>query len=823
MYSLNIRKAYLILFFILSVLTSATAQEITGYVKDNSSKPVSAASVSLLESKTNVEVKITVTDAKGFFYFTPVDTGTYIISATAVGKETAFSNLITVAEAESVRTNDIVLSNSSEVLDNVEVEARKPAIIIRPNQIIFNVQNSASSVGSDVIDLLRKLPGVVIDKDDNINLSGKTGVQVYIDGKPVPLTGHELSDYLHSIQSAQIDVIELMTNPSVQYEAAGNAGIINIRLKKESQLGINGSLNTGYAIGIYPKYSGGFNINVRNKVSNFFGNINYSDNKTFDTSNFFRTVGDSGYRQKTNLISHRGSWLYKTGVDFFLNRKNTLGVLISGSDSKGDLNFENNTDVYFVIPENITKILRAKSVNEINRSNINPNFNYQFADTLGKELDIDFDYGRYNSNSIQTQPNKFYDGTGQILLSNSEYEMLSSTTVDIYSLKIDYTFNIFRGKIGMGVKLADVRTNNLFNFFEVLPSGNKKDSLLSNSFLYKEKINAGYLSYNKTLKNVLFQAGLRLEATKMKGKSLGYQDQNGVLVLYDTMFNRSYIDLFPNVSISFNKHPERQTTLSFSRRIDRPAYQDLNPFLFRLDEYTYQRGNTSLRPQYTNTLSLSHSFKYKIFATLRYSHINGIIAPLVDTIETVKSFVSKRNFSGQDNVSLTVSVPFTYKKYSFFTNLNSFYSKYTGDFGSGRKINLDVFSFLLNSQHTYKLKKSFTLEANGWYAAPSIWGGTFKSSGVGAIDVGIQKSFLKGNAKLKLAVSDVFKTLKLYYTSDFAGQQIVSNYFSESRQFKLNFSYRFGNERVRQSKQEKKVTNEELKRAEGGNNGQFGD
>ncbi|RYZ19264.1 MAG: TonB-dependent receptor, partial [Chitinophagaceae bacterium] len=242
-------------------------------------------------------------------------------------------------------------------------------------------------------------------------------------------------------------------------------------------------------------------------------------------------------------------------------------------------------------------------------------------------------------------------------------------------------------------------------------------------------------------------------------------------------------------------------------------YQDLNPFEFKIDEYTFQKGNTQLRPQYTNSFGFTHTYKYKLNTSLNYSHVKDIFAQLVDTAELSKSFISKRNLATQDIVSLNVSYPFSYKKYSAFVNLNSYYSKFKANFGEGRKVDLDVFSFNLYAQQSLKFAKTFTAELSGWYTAPSIWQGTFKSDAMGGIDFGIQKTIFKNKGSLKLSFSDILHTMQWGGESEFSGQAFRGNGNWESQQFKANFTYRFGNTNVKAMRQRKNAVEEETKRA----------
>jgi hypothetical protein len=290
-------------------------------------------------------------------------------------------------------------------------------------------------------------------------------------------------------------------------------------------------------------------------------------------------------------------------------------------------------------------------------------------------------------------------------------------------------------------------------------------------------------------------------------------DDNGNYVNYDSTFTRDYTNLFPSAAITINKKPMNQFSFTFSRRIDRPNYQDLNPFEFKLDEYTFRKGNTELRPQYTNSFGITHTYKYRLNTTLNYSHVKDIFSQLVDVTDKSKSFMTQKNLATQDIVSLNISYPFMYKWYSIFGNLNAFYSHYKADLGVDRKVDLDVYAFTFYAQQTFRLGKGWTGETSGFYASPSIWQGTIKSSKIWSIDGGFSKTVLKGSGTVKASVSDIFRTMKWRGTSNFAGQNLVASGNWESRQFKLNFTYRFGNSQVKAARQRKTGTEEENKRA----------
>lgn len=802
-----------------SAIYAQTPARLTGLIKDNSGKALSSATIMLHSAKDSSLVKSAVSDSKGN-YEMQVKPGRYFITSSVVNMQKTSSPAFDVKENETSVAPEIVAQAAAKNLGGVTVTSKKPMVEVKADKTILNVEGTINALGQDALELLRKSPGVIVDKDDNLSLAGKTGVQVYIDGKPSPLSGADLASYLKSLQSSQIEAIELITNPSAKYEAAGNAGIINIKLKKDKTIGTNGSVNAGYAIGTYAKYNTGLSLNYRNKKFNIFGNNNF--NTSLNESNFklYREQGDSIFDQRNRILSrNKYSNNFKAGADVFLNKKSTIGFVVTGNISDNTTETEGPMNIIYGPTKTVSRLLRASSNNDAQRNNVNTNINYRYAVPGGTELNIDADYGYFNIRSNQFQPNDYFDASGNTKLFSNVYRMISPTDIDIASFKADYERNFYKGRLGIGGKIGYVKTDNDFRRYDVIGSNEVYDKDKSNRFKYTENVNALYVNYNRPFKGFMVQLGLRMENTVSDGRSTGlkYNNNTGQYDNYDSSIHRNYTNLFPSAAITFNKNPMSQFGITFSRRIDRPVYQDLNPFEFKLNDYTFMKGNTQLRPQYTNSFGLTHTYKYKLNTQLNYSHVKDIFTQLVDTTDKSKSFITKKNLATQDIVSLNISYPFQKKWYSFFVNMNSYYSLFKGDFGGGdRKVNLDVFALSFFMQNSFNLGKGFKAEISGFYNSPTIWQGAFKSKAIYGIDGGVQKTLFKGKGNLRVALSDMFRIMKWSGNNNFTGQFNEASGRWESRQFKLNFSYRFGNSQVKAARQRKSAVEEETKRTEGG-------
>ena len=809
----------ILLVTILITSFSTQAQKISGILKDENGNPLSAATIVLKKYKDSVIIKYGTSAKDGAYIFNAISNGQYELHISHVGNTSKISPVINLSSTDVVM-KDIVLSVASTSLADVSVTAKKPIVEVRADKTILNVEGTINAAGSDALELLRKSPGVMVDKDDNLSLAGKNGVQVYIDGKPSPLSGTDLSSYLKSLQATQIESIELITNPSAKYEAAGNAGIINIKFKKNKNLGTNGSVNAGYAIGTYAKYNTGLSLNYRNAKVNIFGSYNYNRGINVNSFKFERNQGDTFFNQTNTLKSYNnGSHNFKTGMDFFINKKSTIGVMINGNIADVVTETAGPMQIIYKPTNTLSRLLYATGDNVNGRKNVNFNANYRYALPSGKELNIDADYGFFNIRGNQFQPNNYYDAVTNLLLYSNVYRMISPTNIDIFSLKVDYEQNLKKGKLGFGGKIGYVSTDNDFKRYNVFSGSDVYDKDRSNSFLYKENINAVYANYNRSFKGWMLQIGFRGEHTVSKGISNGlrYNNTTSAYEQYDSSLNRNYFDIFPSAAITFNKNPKSQIGFTFSSRIDRPAYQDLNPFEFKINDYTFMKGNTQLRPQYTKSFGVTHTYNYKLTTQLNYSHVKDIFTQLPDTTEKSKSFLTKKNLATQDIVSLNISYPFSKKWYSLFTNVNSYYSKYKANFGGGdRNVNLDVVAFSFYMQNSFRLGKGYTAELSGFYNSPSIWQGIFKSIAMYSVDAGLQKTILKGKGNVKTSLSDIFRIMKWSGSSNFSGQTSTATGRWESRQFKINFTYRFGNNQVKAARQRKDGAEEERKRTQAG-------
>jgi outer membrane receptor protein involved in Fe transport len=778
-----------------SLAVFAQTGKISGEVADQTHRPIEAATVSLLSGKDSSSLRQTVSDKAGKFSFDAIAEGKYLVSITSIGHNPSFSPVFEISAGQSsVNLQPMTMNASSSNLQAVAVVGKKPFIEQKADRMVVNVDASPSNAGSTALEVLERSPGVTLDKDDNISLKGKQGVTVMIDNKPTYLNASQLASYLKSLPASAIDQIELMTNPSAKYDAAGNSGIINIKTKKNKARGFNGSVNLTHTQGIYPKPSGNINLNYRNGKANFFINGGYSHWEGFQHLDISRTYLDPGPDKVVNSIFTQGTEMHfvnpemnlKLGMDYYLSDKTTIGFVVSGFQNK-----ENNTsssNIFLKDPHgNVDSMVMSPSTTHNTWKNGSANLNYRHQfDSTGKELTADLDYVRYSSGS-----NQYFDNITTYPNSSNRTETILTgnlpANINIYTFKTDYTHPLKKeAKIEAGLKSSYVNTDNLANYFNLVHGASEVDTTKTNHFLYRENINAAYLNINKQYKKWSIQAGLRLENTNYSGHQLG----NGTQANQDSTFSRSYFSLFPTTYISYAANEKNQFSLNYGRRIDRPAYQDLNPFLFFLDQYTYQAGNPYLQPQFSDNIELTHTYGGFLSTTANYSFTKSFFS---ETFEQSghATIVRNGNIGSRQNAGLAVSAQLHVTKWwmsILYSNVN--YTKFDG-FLYGEPVHVDATTLTLNLNNQFTFAHGWSGELSGWYRTKGVEGQIIIYP-MGQATVAISKKVMGEKGNIKVGVRDFLYTNKVHGYINFQQTEATFRNVRDSRQLSVTFSYRFG-------------------------------
>lgn len=805
-------KATLFITLLFCLALSARAQSIiSGTVRDSGGEAVAFANAILFNAVDSQMVKAEITDMDGLFNLTGLSRGTYRLKVSFVGYAPFESGEFTLGD-NAVKTFDSILLQPDEnVLEAVEITTERALIEVQPDKTVFNVEGSVNATGNTALELLRKAPGVMVDNDDNIILLGKSGTKIYIDGKPSPLGGEDLAILLRSMQSSEIDAIEIITNPSSKYDAEGDAGIINIRLKKDKNLGANANINLGYNQGFYAKYNGTVNMNYRNKSVNLFGMYSLNSGTWRSTMDFdsymdaFNTFTNSMNKYSGNYNS------FKLGADFFIDKMSTIGFIADGSLYNWS-NYSNSISQIFDANTNMPlSDLVAGSEALGDNVNLHANINYRFDNLEGNTWSIDGDFGKYDNLSNSYQPNTYYDPIVDTTMDVNIYTSEAPTSILLYTANVDHERKLGNGKLGAGIKFSYVTTDNTYDFFELINGIEVLDASRSNHFVYEENINAAYINYAFAIDKVNITLGLRAEQTNNTGTLTSLQETE------DNTVSRSYLDLFPSGGIAFNINQKNALRLNYSRRIQRPDYQDLNPFEFKINELSYQKGNPFLQPQYTQSVQLTHTYNYSLSTTLRYSYTSDFFSSLSDTASDGAGYIQTLNIGNQQVIGLNVSYPLSITKWwSTYTNTGVYTLHNAGVISEGRTIALTQTSFNLYHQSTFSISDKFSLELSGWYNSPSVWGAVFQTKANWSLDLGAQYKVLKDRGNIKLAFTDVFHTAPWDAVQDIDGLYMTINGSWESRQLRLSFSYLFGNEQVKEFKNRKTGIDDEKNRIDGG-------
>lgn len=787
---------------------------LTGKVLDPDGAPVEFANVILYMAADSSLAKVETTGIDGAFTVAGIDAGAYWLKITYVGLADYQTEIFQLTPGEEKTFGIIQLAGGAAELAEVEVVAERPLLEVRPDKMVFNVDGSVNASGSTALELLRKAPGVVVDNNDNISLLGRSGVQIYIDGKPSPLGTADLAAFLRSLQSTEIDAIEIINNPSAKYDAEGNAGIINIRLKKDKSLGANANLNLGGSQGEVAQYNGTLSGNYRNKELNTFGSYSYNDGSNLNWMDLYREQFGQRFEQTGE---QGGSWQshnFKFGTDFFLSEQHTVGFLINGFLSDTDWGGDSRTLIGPTAQGTVDRVLVASSDDLSSRNNANFNINYRFENKKGVSWNIDADYGLFRNDGRQFQPNRYYDGSETNLLDEVINTMNMPTDIDIYAFKMDHERSLLGGQFGAGFKVSFVQTDNDFAFFNIEDGTPVLDVGQSNRFLYDENVHAGYFTFSRQLDKFGVNLGLRVEQTNSTG------DLRSMVPTDNDYVERNYTDLFPSAGLTFTPSQKHNFQLRYSRRINRPSYQDLNPFRGKLDELTFEQGNPFLRPEYANNFQLTHTYNYRLNTTIGYSHTRDLITRLtdIDPQNNDASFITWLNLADQYSYNASVSAPLPITEWwSSFTNTTLSHTINRADYGDGKVVDLDATTFNIYSQQTFRLPGDLSLEMSGWYNSPSLWGGTFEMGAMWSIDAGIQKKVMDGRGTLRLAISDIFKTNEWNGVARFGELFMNVGGGWDSRRVRLNFSYMLGNTQVKGARKRTTGLEDEKSRVKSGN------
>ncbi|MCC6288230.1 MAG: TonB-dependent receptor [Chitinophagaceae bacterium] len=816
------KKIYGAILMLLTGAFSLNAQAQNNTIKGGVNvgvKPVEAATVSLIATKDSAVVKVEVTDKNGRFEIASAKQGVFLLLVSAVGFEKQYKGPFQLGNTKTdIDAGTITLQAAPKDLKAVVVTAKKPLIEQKIDKLVVNVDAAPTNAGATAMEVLEKSPGISVDNDGNISLKGKGGVIVMMDGKPTYLSAADLANLLKNTAASSIDQIEIMTQPSSKYDAAGNAGIINIKTKKSLKSGLNGSITVGGSLGFFskgdavyvnPRSQNSLNFNYRKNKINIFGNYNPNFNKGRNElnikRNFYNTDGslNSGADLTTSFRGRNNNHSVKLGADYFIDKKNVVGMVFTGFGFFGRPDPSTITNIYN--PDgSLQSGLYSTAANNMKFRNYTANVNYKHSfDSTGKELSVDLDYVKYDNVSdmlLTTYPRDYNDKLGDPVLLKGHLP----SNINIYSAKADYTHPL-KGdaKIEAGIKSTLVKNDNMVDYSRETGGGWMPDAR-SNHFLYEENINAAYVNLGKKFNEKWSgQVGLRAENTNTKGRQ----------VINDSSFTRHYTNLFPTAFVSYAVDKNNQLTLSYSRRVNRPNYENLNPFTFFLDSLTYKKGNPYLLPQFTHNVELSHNLKGKYIFTVNYSRTTDVISEIIRQNPDEKTiFATTENISTFRNMGLSVTAPF---KWSAWFNTNvfaNFYNNHYKGMYNADPIDLAYTAYMVNITNSFTIAKGFSAELSGFYRSKSV-DQLLVIDPMYQMSIGLQKSLLKDKATLRLNFRDPFGWQKFAGVSRYGDVDVTIRNRWDTRQVSASLTYRFGKNTIAPSRKRSTGVSDEINRA----------
>ena len=788
---------------LLPALVSAQGKlpAISGTISNNNREPLHGATITLLNENDSLLTQKQTSISNGSFLFTAIVPGKYHLRVTFTGHQ-QFSSPPFLVVDKDVEIPPVILQTTSNTLQEVVVKSKKPLIELSLDRTIVNVEAMISSASSNTLEVLEKTPGVTVNSSGEISLNGRSGVLMLINGRQTYLSGPDLAAYLKTIPGAQLDKIELIDNPPAKYDAAGSA-VINLRLKKSRAGGLTGSLNLGYSQGKYARWNNGLNLNYNHKKINLYGNFGFNKETNFtdDKSNrwFYNDAGNSTSSlivQNLQLNSGRSANAL-IGIDYYPAAQTSFGFQLNGSRRPGRGSLSYSNDSYFADGSADTSFQGMNASRESRKDlGLAANLQHQFKNP-GQELSADLSFNRYNS-------------AGDQQLQNNNFLYLLGNAINIYSTKIDYIHPFGKeARWEAGLKSSSVQNSNNNDYYTITNDHPLIEDGRSNHFSYRENIYAAYGTVQKKWKRFGLQTGLRVENTSSNGR------QAGNSITPASSFSKNYTELFPSIFISYKLDSLGKRSIGFmlTRRINRPNYQYLNPFIFYKDQYSYTTGNPELTPQFQYRYELKYQHNKSLQFSFSYNRFTDVI------FQTTK-IINKVFITGPENISkgfmvhLFMNHNLTVTKW-WTVNTNAWFT-YLGLRGitDGEALQPTTFVFRTNIISQFQFGKNWSGDINAFFASRNLNAQMFTGPMVRA-NWSLQKKFNDGKASLRLGMEDIFHSWVTHNTSfGLKNTKSTQIYFTDTQRVQLALTWRFGKDNLSRKRKGSQAADEEKGRVD---------
>ncbi|WP_313410837.1 TonB-dependent receptor domain-containing protein [Sphingobacterium multivorum] len=798
-------KSFLFVFFLPVVLFAQTGQIKAILVDSETSKPISSASVALLDAHSNVLVKGGQSVSQGFLLLSDIKPGKYIVRITYVGYETQTIDSIAVLGGKSKDLGRIALKPTGNMLNEVVIEGRAPAMQIGIDRKIFNVGESLVSAGGTATDVLANVPTLQVDQDGSVSLRGSSSVKILIDGRESALAGNDVTSLLQSLPANSIEKVEVITNPSSKYDAEGQTGIINIVLKKNIRTGLNGSINT--SAGSYDNYMAGITLNYRDRKFNYFGSYNFNKRNMLGSGKTDNTFfGDSTRNYSESESSRKGnSHTVKAGFDYNMSDRTSLSFSgnLSIRDNKRieDLNYE-----FFKQSQMTgTSVRNSTQFEDDLGYELNADFKHQFK-REGEELTGNASYGRDKEDGTNDFSQNYTDGRK----ATSRKNVTSEDGKNI-NLQLDYVLPFSEvSKFEAGYR-SQIRKSFDTQFSRSLDSiGNYvPDYRISNDFDFTSTVHAIYANYqNKLTDKIGYQIGQRGEQFELKST---YFSKDPAAVETESNAKQKFFRLYPTLFLTYDVGENGdKVQFSYSRRVQRARGWQVNPFLNVSDDLNYRQGNPNLKPEDVHSLEMSFAKtfgKVNLISSAYFNHASEVIQPFVYKIEDGRTYsrwenMTSRNLSGFEFISKINAT----KDFDFTFNLNLIHIQYNANPDYDIKERND-FAYNANLTANYRFTPTFSAQVRGEYNSSRVMA-QGQMNAMKGMDLALKKDVFKKKASIMLNVRDVFNSRKMNGVTETS--QLISNFEHRwmKRMVTLSLSYRFGSQDLNKSKKKESNTNE---------------
>jgi hypothetical protein len=775
----NVRKKVMVWMALASMATFLSAQtyRLSGCVQDENRQPVEVANVLLKQAKDSTYITGMLTDTQGCFSFDQ-PLGEYLLHITLIGSEDLY---VPVVLRGNKNVGELTLKSSSALLDEVTVTAARPVIKRLVDRVVFDAHNTIASAGGSALDLLREVPGLQVGQN-SIGIIGKGGIKVYINDRETKLSGDELIDYLRSYDASQILKVEVITTPPSKYDAAGNAGIINIRLKSRPKDYVGGTASASYSAGEKDNYGyGGVSLNLsKGRVSSFLNGGTTQGNYETREKNY-RYFPQNTWNSRADYTNYMNSFYLQGGVDVSLERDWTVGMqAIYNHSAPKPGNALSWTEVYDASTAVLDSLLYSNSDKDTSSDRLNLNFHTDKVwDDKGKKMTWDVDYLRDNRDENMGFLSKTLlpDGT-EIPGTNFDYNYLQHRKVDVVSSALDFILPFEKYKITAGAKVSFTNTRNGINYDTSDPTLVQDDY-----FRYKEQIYALYADYSREFsERFSMQLGLRMEHTRT----------TGISEAKDTEDKHDYTRLFPTVYLLYSPTDGHALNFSFSNRISRPSQNMVNPFPFYQNKYTYACGREDLKPSYTYNAELGYTLKNNFNVSAYYSYSDDVFFQVVDLdAETnVTSFLWE-NFMQTHAFGLNNSYTFRTKWLQAYAQHGVSYRRTTSSAVTTSPEEKGwAYDASLRNTFFFNEKKTLLATLSGSYSSRQ-YQGIYLMSPTYSVSAGMLYRLLDNKLNLSLNVNNLFVSHSKLETMSNGLKIIADNQFSFTS-FRIGVSYTFG-------------------------------